>query len=103
MAFKTDQEKFWAGKFGDDYIERNQGDKLLASNLSMWVNMLKRCRNLKSCIEFGANIGMNLKALKLLHPDIELYGIEINSGAVSELKKNIPETNVFATSILDFY
>jgi spore coat polysaccharide biosynthesis protein SpsF len=102
MAFKTDQEKFWAGKFGDDYIERNQGDKLLASNLNMWVNMLKRCQNLKSCIEFGANIGMNLKALKLLHPDLELSGIEINSGAVSELKKYIPETNVFATSILDF-
>ena len=104
MAFKTDQEKFWAGKFGDDYIERNQGDQLLASNLNMWVNMLKRCKNLKSCIEFGANIGMNLKALKLLHPDLELYGIEINSSAIVQAKKfGISISSNFKTLKNDFF
>jgi len=102
VSFKTEQEKFWAGEFGDGYIERNQGDKLLASNLNMWVSMLKSSRNLNSCIEFGANIGMNLKALKLLYPEQEQYGIEINSEAVVELKKVIPSTNVFASSIFDF-
>jgi len=102
MVYKTEQEKFWAGEFGDDYIDRNQGDKLLASNLNMWVSMLKSSKNLNSCIEFGANIGMNLKALKLLYPEQEQYGIEINSEAVVELIKVIPSTNVFASSILDF-
>ena len=24
-SFKTEQEKFWAEEFGNDYIERNQG------------------------------------------------------------------------------
>ena len=102
MAFKTEQEKFWAGDFGDAYIDRNQGDKLLASNLNMWVNMLKNAKKLDSCIEFGANIGMNLKALKLLHPQQEQFGIEINSEAAIELEKVIPASNVFKSSIFDF-
>ena len=33
MTFKTEQEAFWAGDFGTKYIQRNQGDALLASNL----------------------------------------------------------------------
>jgi len=33
MTFKTEQEAFWAGEFGNAYIDRNQGDALLASNL----------------------------------------------------------------------
>ena len=102
MEFKTEQERFWAGDFGDAYIDRNQGDKLLASNLNMWVNMLKNAKKLDSCIEFGANIGMNLKALKLLHPEQDQFGIEINSDAAIELEKVIPASNVFKSSIFDF-
>ena len=29
----SDQEEFWAGEFGTDYIVRNKGNKILASNL----------------------------------------------------------------------
>lgn len=57
---------------------------------------------MKTCIEFGANIGMNLKALKLLFPEQEQYAIEINSDAVNELVKHIPSNHVFHSSILDF-
>ena len=67
MTFKTEQEAFWAGDFGTEYIQRNQGDALLASNLDFFAKALRSTRNVKTCIEFGANIGMNLKALKLLH------------------------------------
>ena len=35
MIFKTEQEEFWAGDFGIEYIDRNKGDKLLASNESI--------------------------------------------------------------------
>ena len=34
--FNTPQEEFWAGEFGSEYIERNEGAKLLASNLSFF-------------------------------------------------------------------
>lgn len=36
MPFKTEQEKFWAEEFGTQYIERNQSDALLSSNLSFF-------------------------------------------------------------------
>ena len=59
-------------------------------------------RGVKSCIEFGANIGMNLKALKLLHPAQDQYAIEINADAAHELTQTIPPVNVYQSSILDF-
>lgn len=102
IKFKTDQENFWAGKFGEDYISRNQGDALLASNLNFFVKALGSASNPKTCIEFGANIGMNLKALKLLYPTQEQYAIEINSVAAKELKKILPPQNIFNQSLVDF-
>ena len=102
MHYKTEQENFWAGRFGTEYIQRNNSDKLLASNLAFFAKALKAVNNIESCIEFGANIGMNLKALKLLYPDQELYGIEINKDAAQELSKVIPSPNIFQESILEF-
>jgi pseudaminic acid biosynthesis-associated methylase len=100
--FKTDQEAFWAGEFGTQYIQRNQGDRLLASNLNFFVKALAAARKIDSCIEFGANIGMNLRALKLLFPDIRAQGIEINAEAARQLASVIPADAVHHASILDF-
>jgi spore coat polysaccharide biosynthesis protein SpsF len=102
MTFKTEQEAFWAGAFGTEYIQRNQGDALLASNLDFFAKALRATRDVHSCIEFGANIGMNLKALKLLHPSQEQFGIEINAEAAQQLSTIIPAKHVYKTSILDF-
>lgn len=102
MTFQTEQEAFWAGDFGDDYIQRNQGDALLASNLNFFSKALNQARNVKSCIEFGANIGMNLKALKLLYPGIDAHAIEINAEAARQLGSEIPSSHVYNGSILDF-
>ena len=101
-TYATPQEQFWAGEFGTAYIERNQGDKLLAANLDFFVKSLHQTRQLKSCIEFGANIGMNLKALNLLFPGLEAHGIEINSEAAAQLAHTIPAARVYNQSILDF-
>ena len=100
--FKTEQENFWAGEFGTQYIERNKGDTLLASNLEFFTKSLRGARSLKSCIEFGANIGMNLKALNLLYPGIDAHAIEINVDAAKLLSTVIPPSNVHNSSILDF-
>ena len=100
--FKTEQEAFWAGNFGTEYIQRNQGDGLLASNLHFFAKALRGARGIKSSIEFGANIGMNLKALNLLHPGIDAHAIEINAEAAKQLGMVIPPANVYNTSILDF-
>lgn len=102
MSFKTGQEAFWAGEFGTEYIQRNQGDALLASNLSFFSQALRGAQSIKTCIEFGANIGMNLKALKLLYPTQEQHAIEINTDAAFHLSQVIPSEHVYQTSILDF-
>ena len=100
--FKTEQEAFWAGEFGTEYVHRNQGDALLASNLNFFSKALRATRSVKTCIEFGANIGMNLRALRLLHPEQEQYGIEINPDAAQQLAQVIPPPHVYQTSILEF-
>jgi pseudaminic acid biosynthesis-associated methylase len=102
MTFKTEQEAFWAGEFGNEYIQRNQGDALVAANLGLFAKALSMTRGVQSCIEFGANIGLNLKALKLLFPAQEQYAVEINANAASELTRVIPPSNLYRTSILDF-
>lgn len=99
MGYKTEQEDFWAGEFGDDYIKRNQGEKLLASKISLFNKILKRT-NIESCIEFGANIGLNLQAIQLLFPQAALAGVEINAAATNLLRK-ISNVEVFEQSIFD--
>ena len=102
MKFRTEQEAFWAGEFGNDYIERNRSADYLSANLAFFSNALKATQKLKSCIEFGANVGMNLRALQLLLPEISLRGIEINAEAASHLRELVGAANTFETSILDF-
>jgi pseudaminic acid biosynthesis-associated methylase len=100
--YTTEQEEFWAGEFGVEYIKRNDSEQILASNLIFFSKALQHAGNLSSCLEFGANIGMNLKALKLLYPNINLKGIEINSTATSLLADLIGSQNVFEGSIFDY-
>ncbi|MEO9872945.1 hypothetical protein [Ekhidna sp.] len=40
MKHNTEQEKFWAGDFGDQYIDRNKSDEYLASNLNFFSKAL---------------------------------------------------------------
>lgn len=102
MSYKTEQESFWAGGFGNDYIARNRSDQLLASNLAFFSRCLAHVTAGERCIEFGANVGMNLRALKLLFPQQEQSAIEINEAAAKELSQFLKPENVFCTSILDF-
>ena len=100
--YQTDQENFWAGVFGTEYIKRNNSQELLASNLSFFSRTLSKAGLLASCVEFGANIGMNLRAIKLLYPNIELSAVEINQDAARELSNFIGDKSVFTGSILDY-
>lgn len=99
--YQTEQEKFWAGEFGDEYIARNKDAWLLASNLSLFSSILKRTQGVASVIEFGANIGMNIHALKNLLPNAKLSAIEINAKAVEQLSQ-IKDLTVHHQSIFDF-
>lgn len=100
--FETEQEKFWAGDFGTEYISRNDSLELLASNLNFFTKALGQTRQISSCLEFGANIGMNFRALKLLYPKMNFEGIEINDVAAKTLSELIGVENVFQGSIFDY-
>jgi pseudaminic acid biosynthesis-associated methylase len=102
MEFKTEQEAFWAGEFGSEYIGRNEGSALLASNLNFFARSLHAAGRIDSCIEFGANVGMNLRALKLLFPHMTQSAIEINADAAKVLAQLLGEDRVSCGSIFDY-
>ena len=99
--FKTEQEEFWAGEFGNDYITRNNDGQIIAGNVNLFSKILTRTNSVKSIIEFGANIGFNLIALKQLLPNCIFSAVEINETACKELKKK-DWLNTFNESILSF-
>jgi len=82
--WKTEQEEFWAGDFGAEYIDRNNSEQLLYSKVGMWAKMLQSANNVSSIRELGCNIGLNLVALKRLNPKLSLSGYEINKEAVRQ-------------------
>jgi spore coat polysaccharide biosynthesis protein SpsF len=102
MQYSTEQEAFWAGTFGDEYIQRNQSQEYLAANLNFFSRALKQAGKPSSILEFGANIGMNLRAIKLLFPNIEASGIELNETAASQLSDFLGAHNVFNGSIFEY-
>lgn len=81
MRAKTEQEAFWQGEFGDDYVERNDGEALIAADTALFAKALARAGGVESLIEFGTNRGLNLIALKRLFPRCRLAGVEINEKA----------------------
>ena len=100
-GLKTEQDKFWVGKFGNDYVERGDRSLALSSNISLFSKILSRTKSIESVIEFGANIGLNLMAIKQLLPNIDLSAIEINKKSVQELEL-LEGLKVYHQSILDF-
>lgn len=95
----TDQEAFWAGKFGTEYIARNDSPGLLASNVALFAKILHQVGPLSSVLEIGSNIGLNLSALAQLFPHQERTGIEINADAHSALETNPHVANAILGSL----
>lgn len=99
--YRSDQENFWAGDFGDEYTARNSADYWISNNTNLFARILSRTKGVKSIIEFGANRGINLRAIRNLFPDTELAAVEINSQAILELEK-FKDIKVYPGSIIDF-
>jgi spore coat polysaccharide biosynthesis protein SpsF len=100
-GIRTEQEKFWVGKFGDDYIERSNRPYAISSNIALFSRIFSRTKSIESVIEFGANIGRNLVVIKELMPHAKLSAIEINQKAVEKLKL-LDVEKVYCQSILDY-
>lgn len=101
MPFATEQENFWAGDFGDEYARRNRGQEAVAANTALFARIVSRLPKLDSVVELGANIGMNLLALRLLLPQARLAAVEINDSAAAELRR-IGGVEVTVGSLFDY-
>lgn len=102
MKYKTEQEEFWASEeWGNEYIARNNKD-LIKNNIPLFSSIFKKCDDVKSVIEFGSNIGLNLHAISKLFNSIDISAIEINKNAVAELEKHDFINKIYHESILNF-
>ena len=102
MAVFNEQEKFWSGEFGNKYQERNNEKKLLDCKQNMFKEVFKNIRNADSLIELGANIGMNIKAIKKIYKGLtDIRAIEINNEACKILR-TIENCDVLQKSIIDY-
>jgi len=99
--YKTDQENFWAGEFGNRYIKRNLRNEIIINNIVLFSKIFSKIGIPKDIMEFGPNIGLNLVAIKTLSPNTKFNGVEINKTAAKELEK-LKYVKVYNQSLLDF-
>jgi pseudaminic acid biosynthesis-associated methylase len=100
-SYGTQQEQLWAGAHNEAYIERSSGPLLLAAKTALYAQILAHVRDVKSVIEFGPNIGLNLRAIRTLLPNVEQTAVEISPAAAEILRKN-QDIEVFNESLLNF-
>jgi len=101
LRFKTEQEKFWAGDFGNKYVDRNKRSEKVISNIALFCEILRNTEKIESVIEFGANIGLNLIALQHIIPEAKLHGIEINKKAY-EILEEWGGAQAYHQSVIDY-
>jgi pseudaminic acid biosynthesis-associated methylase len=100
-AFETEQEVFWAGEFGSDYIKRNNAARMVSAKTALFSKILANTQHVSTVFEIGSNIGLNLLAIKNLITACKCSAIEINPTAVAQLK-TIPDVSVFEGSAFQF-
>jgi len=99
--YKTEQEKFWQGSFGDRYILRNKNNQLIKNNFFLFKKIFLKYFKINNLIEFGPNVGLNIRALIKLLKLKSTTAVEINKKACLELK-DIKNVNVINKSIINF-
>lgn len=99
--YRTEQERFWSGEFGNEYISRNSGAEFMAAVTARWASIISRTAGVQSILELGANIGNNLVALRALLPNARLEAVEINETAYRRLS-TLPGVEAHLGSILAY-
>ena len=99
LDYRTEQEEFWSGEFGNSYAERNASDGDRIAKQIMFSQIIRNVPRIQSVVELGCNIGLNLLALKAINSNFEVAGYEINKKAVIKAKEwNVGE--IFEESVI---
>jgi pseudaminic acid biosynthesis-associated methylase len=72
--------EFWAGTFGDEYVNRNRVEWTRRQHF--WSTVMPP--DVRTVLEVGCNIGSNLKAIRAVHPGIDPIGVDVNEKALLE-------------------
>lgn len=83
----TEQEQFWKGDFGDQYVGRHK-ELDWRARVPFWHSIIEMT-GARSILEAGCNSGANMKAIRraLVEADADvasLWGCDINSTAIEE-------------------
>lgn len=73
----------WAGKFGNEYTDRNRVD--WQARIPFWESAIQFCTP-ATVFELGANAGWNLRAIQACAPNIDVFGCDVNQQAVNEAR-----------------
>ncbi len=101
--FITKQEKFWKGLFGSDYFTRHEVNEWVTNNKVFFNNCFKKIKknSIKSMIEYGSSVGLNLIALNKILKLNDIRAIEINKIAYDNLTK-LKYVEPINKSVLDY-
>ncbi len=102
IATSSEQERFWRGEFGTSYAQRNRGSDWVAANTALFGRILGRTQGVRSVLELGSSIGLNLMAIGHLLPEAAISAVEINEDAAAELATNLPGAEVHVMPIREF-
>jgi pseudaminic acid biosynthesis-associated methylase len=91
---KEEQEALWAGSLGDKYNVRNESTQIYGLREKFW----NREWDAQRILEIGCNKGYNLKCFD---DKYDLYGIDVNTSAVSFCHTFLPWINIGQGSVFD--
>jgi spore coat polysaccharide biosynthesis protein SpsF len=83
-------ERLWSGTFGDAYVERNRAAG--AGRDGIWAPLFQKYP-VARVLEVGCNVGQNLRWLAAHVPPHEVYGVDVNRGALEEVRRTVPAVN----------
>lgn len=101
MSFNSEQERFWAKTYTEDYIRKNcEFDHQLGAEA--WRKMLKEAHGeVANFLECGCNIGRNIEQLKLALPNAKHSIIEISEPAFKFVTARHDFSEAYNGPILD--
>jgi pseudaminic acid biosynthesis-associated methylase len=88
-------EGLWAGEFGDAYAERNR--VLNDQRAVFWGDLLSRYP-IRSVLEVGCGQGNNLRPISSILDPRDVWGVDVNDGALARARSNAPGVNVVAAN-----
>jgi pseudaminic acid biosynthesis-associated methylase len=91
-------EALWAGRFGDEYVDRNIG--AYEERRAYWTSLLAAIQP-ERVLEVGCNVGGNLQWIAESVPANGITGIDVNHKALTRLRARVPGVNGVWSSARD--